>query len=102
MVAAYRACVEKAKQQSRGPRDEHACRLDILQEIDQHLEYRPLTSFNSYHLAFLETLIAYWRELEVIAGARKPDPVSDAELATLTVPSPITSARDQNGGHELR
>jgi hypothetical protein len=44
-----------------------------LQAIRESLEWRPLETFKAEHLEFLETLIVYWRELEVEAGAPEPD-----------------------------
>jgi hypothetical protein len=41
--------------------------------INNILEQRPLGTFTAEHLEFLETLIAYWRELEVEAGAPEPE-----------------------------
>src|SRR5262249_1413480 len=71
MAKAYRVCVELSEA------DEHRARE--VQSIDEILEWRPLASFKAEHLVFLETLIAFWRDLEVPCGqpalAPEPDPL---------------------------
>jgi len=75
MGEAYQICTEH-----RPIRDTHEGREATLRTIrEEILEGRPLRSFKAEHLAFLETLIAYWRELEVECGrpalAPEPDPL---------------------------
>ena len=41
--------------------------------IDEILEWRPLSAFSAHQLEFLELLIAYWRELEITVNAPGPD-----------------------------
>jgi hypothetical protein len=53
---------------------EHQRRESALDTINEEiLERRPLATFKADHLEFLEVLFAYWRELEVEAGAEEPD-----------------------------
>lgn len=79
MSEAYRVCTERHSQPHLSELDEHRAREAHLRSIDEILEWRPLASFKAEHLAFLETLIAYWRELEVPCGrpalAPEPDPL---------------------------
>ena len=55
------------------PRDEQGRRQAALDGIQEILRWRPLNMFKAEHLEFLELVIAYWRELEVAAGAPEPD-----------------------------
>ena len=52
-------------------------RESALDQIKEHLDFRPLETFKAEHLEVLVMLIAYWRELETEppfgAGAPKPD-----------------------------
>jgi len=54
-------------------RSEQERRQSAIEGIQEVLEYRPLESFKAEHLEFLDLLVAYWRELEVEAGAPEPD-----------------------------
>jgi hypothetical protein len=69
MAEAYRVHAEKY---DRPELSEDQRRRNALQAIDEILQWRPLTSFKAVHLEFLETLIAYWRELEVASEGRGP------------------------------
>ena len=42
---------------------------------EEILDGRALTEFSAAHLEFLETLYAYWRELEIEVGAPEPQPL---------------------------
>jgi hypothetical protein len=42
--------------------------------IDEILEWRPLIQFSAAHLQLLESLFAYWRELEVEGNPHSPEP----------------------------
>jgi len=55
--------------------NEHQRRQSALDFIDEILEWRPLASFSAVQLEVLESMIAYWREAEVEAGAPLPDPL---------------------------
>ena len=59
------------------PRGEQPRRESALDQIKEHLDFRPLETFKAEHLEVLVMLIAYWRELETEppfgAGAPKPD-----------------------------
>jgi hypothetical protein len=59
-------------------------RQHALASIQEILEWKPLEAFKAEHLEFLELLVAYWRELEVEAGASEPD-------ALQLIPSPASS-----------
>lgn len=69
MQATYRVITE----QSQMAGSEQERRQSALAEIQQTLEGKPLASFKAEHLEFLSLLFAYWRELEVEAGAPEPD-----------------------------
>jgi hypothetical protein len=70
MIRAYR---EYAAQRPAGAGSEQQQRESALEGVQEILQWRPLETFKAEHLQFLELLIAYWRELEVEAGAPGPD-----------------------------
>lgn len=72
MQTAYCQCRTRALEAA-PERSELERRKAALNSIREILQWRPLESFKAEHLEFLETLIAYWRELEVEAGAPEPD-----------------------------
>jgi hypothetical protein len=69
MQATYRVLTE----QSQIAGSEQERRQRALAGIQETLEGKPLATFKAEHLEFLELLFAYWRELEVEAGAPEPD-----------------------------
>jgi hypothetical protein len=73
VFAAYRVLREHGTE-GHG-RTELERRESALLAINNILEQRPLGTFTAEHLEFLETLIAYWRELEVDAGVPEPEHV---------------------------
>src|SRR6188472_4257302 len=50
-------------------------RQSSLKIIDEVLDRHPLAAFSAVHLELLELMMAYWREVEVEAGAPSPDPL---------------------------
>jgi hypothetical protein len=70
MQRTYRELAARERLDARG---EPERRESALRAIQESLEWRPLETFKAEHLEFLETLFAYWRELEVEAGAPEPD-----------------------------
>jgi hypothetical protein len=67
------ACRELARDPRHVRGSELTRRESALQAIDEILQWRPLASFSASQLELLETLVAYWRECEVEAGAPEPD-----------------------------
>ena len=71
IIEAYRAIEAEGRRPSGG---EYKRRRAALEGINEILQW-PLGSFDAAHLELLEVLFGYWRELEIIARARSPDPI---------------------------
>ena len=72
IIEAYRAIEAEGRRPSGG---EYKRRRAAVEGINEILQWRPLGSFDAAHLELLEVLFGYWRELEIIARARSPDPI---------------------------
>jgi hypothetical protein len=68
---AFAELQEPVYQAGMSEQDKRASHLDGINDV---LNGTPLAAFSSQHLALLELMIAYWRELEVEREVRAPGP----------------------------